>query len=54
MVTGKELDFAMAEATADLRKSMNGHALVMSKADRGRQYGVQSAVISWSGGWTAE
>jgi hypothetical protein len=27
MVTGKELDLAMAEATADLRKSMNGHAL---------------------------
>lgn len=54
MVTGKELDFAMAEATADLRKSMNGQALLERKADLGRQYGVQSAGIGWSRAWTAE
>jgi hypothetical protein len=37
MVTGKELDLAMAEATADLRKSMNGHAFSVGTAIKQRQ-----------------
>lgn len=33
MVTGKELDLAMADATADLRKSIRGHSAASSSRD---------------------